>query len=254
MFVVVDGLDGIGKGTIESALLERIDGAAFDSVAWCKANPTERPDISLLGAYDAVLTAEPTYSGLGMDIRKTLISNANEGTFPSGLLIRAYALDREIQMRGFVVPALEMGYPVLQSRSMATSLCYQTLSAEDEGSLSIMVRDGVLRDPGNIYQLENAPDLLIIPTIGDIDELMSRLGKRDKKDDAIFERREFLERAKGHYESDWLRDIFEDAGSKIAYLDAGISVEESRDQAVEIYDGFLSTGNVPKEFRDIVTS
>lgn len=253
-FIVVDGLDGIGKGVIEASLSEKIGDRVFDSVSWCKENLGERPDVSLLDDYDAVLTAEPTYSGLGSDIRKTLIANSNEGKFPSGLLIRAYALDRDIQMRSFVVPALERGYNVLQSRSVATSLCYQTLNAEDEGEDLGVARDRILRDPGNIYQLENAPNLLIIPTIGDVDELMRRLGKRDKKDDAIFEKREFLERAKSHYESDWLRAIFEDAGSKIAYLDAGISIKDSKCQAVEIYDGFCSTGNVPEKFGNFMTS
>ena len=207
-FVIIDGLDGIGKGVIESALVERVRGRVFDSVSWSRENLGERPDVSLVDGYEAVLTAEPTYSGLGCDIRKTLISNTNRGKFSSSVLFRAYALDREIQMRNLVVPALESGVDVIQSRSVATSLCYQTLNAEDEGLDSVVVRDEILGDPGNVYQLENAPDLLIIPTIGNVDELMRRLGKRDKKDDAFFEAREFLERAKGHYESAWLRDIF----------------------------------------------
>ena len=80
---------------------------------------------------------------------------------------------------------------------------------------------------------------------------MRRLGKRDKKDDAFFEAREFLERAKGHYESAWLRDIFEERGSLVAYLDAGISVEESVIQTIEIYDAWSSTGKVPVEFLEI---
>ena len=250
-FVVVDGLDGIGKGVVESALVRNIKGKVFDSIEWCKRNPVSRPDISLLNGYSAVLTAEPTYCGVGCDIRNVLIANANEGKFPSGTLIRAYALDREIQMRSFVLPALVSGYDVVQSRSVATSLCYQILNAEDEGIDPIRTRKDILKDPGNIYQLENIPDLLIIPTIGNVGELMNRLGLRDKNDDAIFEREEFLRRAKVCYESNWLRDIFKKRGSLVAYLDAGISVESSKNQAVEIYDAFCSTGKVPEKFSKI---
>ncbi len=239
-FVVVDGLDGIGKGVIESALVEAVGGRVFDSVQWCKDNPTERPDISLLEGYSGVLTGEPTYSGLGMDIRNTLIANANKGKFPSGLLIRNYANDREIQMRNLVVPALSAGYDVIQSRSVGTSLCYQTLNAEDEGLDPEVARAEILAHPGNQYQLANAPDLLIIPTIGNVDELMERLGKRDKKDDAIFENKAFLERAKIPYESDWLKEIFEKRGTQVKYLDAGISIEDSQNQAINIWRAFIS--------------
>ena len=253
-FIVVDGLDGIGKGVAESALINAVGGSVFDSVQWSKENLGERPDVSLLDGYDAVLSAEPTYSGLGCDIRRTLISNSNRGKFSSGVLFRAYALDRDIQMKYLIVPALDRGIDALQSRSVATSLCYQTLNAEDEGLDSVAVRNEILRDPGNVYQLENAPNLLIIPTIGDIDELMRRLGVRDKNDDAIFEEKSFLERARSHYESGWSREIFEKAGSKVAYFDAGISVKSFKNQVVEIYEGFCSTGKVPERFAKILPS
>jgi deoxyadenosine/deoxycytidine kinase len=105
-------------------------------------------------------------------------------------------------------------------------------------------RKRILEHEGNAYQLEHRPDLIIIPTIGNIEELISRLEKRGKKDDAIFENVAFQGKLKPLYESDWFRDIFEKAGSKVAYLDAGISVESSGNQAVEIYRNFLSTGNV----------
>ncbi|NPE26424.1 hypothetical protein HNV12_00275 [Methanococcoides sp. SA1] len=256
-FIVVDGLDGVGKGVLESELVRKFEVSGkkvFDSVAWCKANLADRPDVSLLEGYGAVLTAEPTYSGLGLDIRRTLIANRNKERFPSNTLLRAYALDREIQMRGLVVPAMERGVDDIQSRSLVTSLCYQTLNAEDEGRDPVEVRQEILDDPGNVYQLRHAPDLVIIPTIGDIDELVRRLGVRDKNDDAIFEHKEFLERAKGQYESSWLRDILIGAGCDVAYLDAGISIESSRAQVGEIYDDWRATGKVSEKYLQISSS
>ncbi|MBT6689780.1 hypothetical protein HN903_00445 [archaeon] len=253
-FIVVDGVDGVGKSVIELALLERIGGEVFDSVSWSKENLGERPDVSLTGECDVVLTAEPTYSGLGSDIRRTLISNLKRGVFPYGLLIGAYSLDRDIQLRNLVLPVLARGRDVVQSRSVASSLCYQTLSAEDEGLDPVAVRDEVLRSTGNVFELSYAPDLLIIPTIGKVEDLMLRFEARGKKDDAIFEKMDFLERVKVCYESDWLREIFEKSGSAVAYLDAGISIESTREQAIDIYDAWLATGKIPREFRKIPSS
>jgi len=253
-FIVIDGLDGVGKGVLESELIgfyEDSGRRVFDSISWCKAHPGERPDVSLLNGYDAVLTAEPTYSGLGLDIRRTLIANKNKGKYLSGTLLRSYGLDREIQMKGLVVPAVERGFDDIQSRSLITSLCYQTLNAEDEGRDPVKVRQEILDNPGNVYQLKHAPDLMIIPTIGNIDELIRRLGVRDKKDDAIFEKKEFLERAKGQYESGWVREILEGVGCSVAYLDAGISIESSRRQVRELYNGWISTGKILDRYSKI---
>jgi thymidylate kinase len=238
-FCVVDGLDGVGKGVVEKAILDEIGKPYFDSISWCKENLGVRPSLDEVGDYDVVLAGEPTYSGLGLDIRGTLIANRNRGRFPADLLVRAYSVDREIQMRNLIVPLVESGRTVVQSRSLATSLCYQTLNAEDEGLDPLKIRQEILMEPGNVYQLTNAPDLLIIQTIGDVGELMRRLKAREKEDDAIFENEPFLLRAKEHYESDWLREIFEGRGTEVVYLDAGISVESSEQQARDIWSSFV---------------
>ena len=256
-FVVVDGLDGIGKGVIENAILdfEKSKGRlVFDSIKWCKKNPRLRPDLDLIknGDYNIVLTGEPTYSCLGLDIRDEMISVNNEREYSAESLIQGYSLDREIQMKRFVVPSLINGYDVVQSRSLAATCCYQLFSAcgIEHGSFHDILSK-ILNHPGNKYQLENRPDLLIIPTIGNMEELVSRCEKRKKKENAIFENIEFQREAKPLFESDWLREIFEKVGTKVAYLDAGISIESTREQAIEIYDAFCSTRDVSDKFRKI---
>ena len=92
---------------------------------------------------------------------------------------------------------------------------------------------------GNVLALENAPDLLIIPTVADVDELARRLASRQKKDDAIFENVPFQKQLKQVYESNWFREIFESRGTVVKYLDAGISVEHSRSEAVRVLEEFL---------------
>ncbi|MCK4997551.1 hypothetical protein KAS08_04555 [Candidatus Pacearchaeota archaeon] len=253
-FVVIDGLDGVGKGVVERAILdfEKSRGKkVFDTIRWGKENPGLRLDFDSIrdGNYDIIHTGEPTYSNLGLDIRKEMISASNGRHYSSESLVQAYALDREIQMKSLVVPCVESGVDDMQSRSLIVSLCYQGLNAIDEGkSLKDTVRH-ILDQPGNRYQLEHFSDLVIIPTISGIEELIARLEKRNKKDDAIFENIEFQSRAKPLFESDWIRDIIESHGGKVAYLDAGISIESSKDQAVKIYDSFKTTGEIPREFR-----
>ena len=248
-FIIVDGLDGIGKGVIESELVNMLKQPTFNSIQWCKQNPDKRLDLSLVEGYKSILSGEPTYSLLGIDIRDYLTSNQNKGIFSSDELIQAYSLDRHIQMALFIVPVLEKGYDVIQSRSFATTLCYQTLNAEDEGKNIEDTKKKILEHDGNIYELNNSPDLLIIPTIGNISELIARLNNRDKKDNTIFENEKFLRRAKPFYESNWLREIFENTGTKIAYLDAGISVESTREQTREIFTNFLETGKVTDKYK-----
>ena len=78
--------------------------------------------------------------------------------------------------------------------------------------------------------------------IENIDSLIKRIDSRrnnEKNDNCEFENVKFQEKLKPLYESYWLRDIFERYGTRVEYLDAGISVEESRNQAVDIYKNFL---------------
>lgn len=248
-FVVVDGLDGIGKGEIERALrsYEEINGkAVFDSIAFSKAHRKGHPELKDFWNppetyFDTIMTAEPSYSGIGHTIRTEMISNNGRG-YSWVDQSQAYSLDRLTQMRRVVIPALENGLTVLQSRCLAATLTYQSLKAVLEGKDEERIRNEILWQEGNKVQLEYAPDLLIIPTIKDIDSLIQRIESRrknEKDDNCEFENVKFQEKLKPLYESDWLCDLFEKYGTKVEYLDAGISVEESRKQAVDIYKNFL---------------
>ena len=64
---------------------------------------------------------------------------------------------------------------------------------------------------------------------------MTRLEKRSKSDNSQYENVDFQIKLKPHYEGKVLRDIFEGAGTAVRYIDAGISVESTREQAVKIY-------------------
>src|SRR3989344_5014796 len=258
LFVVVDGLDGIGKGVVERAITEyeqKLEKAVLDTVAFSREYRKGIPELKDFWnppevCYHTLSTAEPTYAGIGFMIRSEIISN-NGRHYSTIDQIQAYSLDRKIQMERVVIPALEIGLNVIQARCFAATLCYQSLFAENEGRSNEDIRKLIMQQEGNKLQLKFAPDLLIIPTIKNTDELMERLRNRalrSKYDNAIFENAEFQGKLKPLFESDWLREIFTREGSCVAYLNAGISEQETRNQTIEIYSSYLSSRKVPDKY------
>ncbi len=249
IFIVIDGIDGIGKGEIERALIQyeqRLGRSVFDSIAFSIANRKGLPELKDFWNppevyFDTIMTAEPTYAGIGRVIRNEIIAQ-NQRSYSFITQIEAYSLDRLISMVRVVIPALKNSLRVIQSRSFASTLVYQSIKAAEAGENPEKIRKRILEHKGNQIQLEWAPDLVIIPTIRDMNELIRRIEARkatQKDDKAIFDNIEFLKKANALYQSDWLKKLFIRRGSTIRYLDAGISPEVSRQQAVDIYRNFL---------------
>lgn len=250
-FIVVDGLDGVGKGEVERALIayeQKLKRAVFDTISFCRANRKGLPELHDFWNppetyFDTIITAEPTYSGIGHNIRHEITKN-NSRKYTSEDEIQAYSMDRLMQMLRVVIPALENNIRVIQGRCCAATLTYQMLRARQEGKNEEEVKRRILEHQGNKLQLEWAPDLLIIPRIANPEELMRRLKSRgltEKEDDVIFENVKFQEQLNPIYNSDWLRELFESRGTVVKYLDASISPEETRKQAVFIYKQFLDS-------------
>lgn len=238
-FIVISGLDGIGKGTTEKALLEyesSLGNSVFDSVKF-SVEKGRLPTLEEIGSSQVILTAEPTRCGIGKVIREEMIAK-NGRDYSSDAQIQAYSLDRLVQMKALVIPALTAGKRVIQSRCFAETLNYQLLEAIKEGKDPKAVRKNVLSHEGNKLQMKYAPSLLIIPTIDDVNEIMRRIEARkaDGKDDnCVFENAEFQGKLKPLFEDEWLRNLFVSRGSRVQYLNAGISVQETKRQALEIY-------------------
>ena len=247
LFIVVDGLDAIGKGEIEKALLafERESGrSVYDSIAYSNA-ANELPELDDFWnetmPYNTIFTCEPTRVGIGRTLREEVIG-CNDREYSFRTEIEFYSQDRLVQMKRVTIPARKHGVRVIQSRCYAATVNYQAVKALDEGINIPGVRAEILAHEGNMLQQEWRPDLLIIPTINDLDELARRLAVRECKGTA--DKKENLElqkRLKPLYESDWLREHFEGLGTVVKYLDAGISIEETQRQVVEIYRAFLES-------------
>ena len=122
LFIVADGLDGIGKGEIERALIgyeQKLGRAVFDVISFSKANRKGLPELKDFWNppytyYDTIINAEPSYVGIGQIIRDEIISkNKRDYSFMDE--IEAYSLDRLVNMKRIVIPALINGVNVIQS-------------------------------------------------------------------------------------------------------------------------------------------
>ncbi len=233
-FIMVDGLDGSGKGTIVTALkeyFEQKNKAVFDLLEfWQMKN--EIPTAQILADYDVIISSEPTHSMIGKVIREEIIQD--NGREYSGLsTAHAFSLDREILYKKLIVPALQLGKIIIQERGVITSLVYQPVQHE---KLSLME---IINLPGNKLALKFAPQLLIITTI-DPDISMKRLDDRHKKDNAIFEKIVFQRKIAERYQSDWLKRLFETHGSKVVYLDTSTDdISGTCNKAIQIVTDFL---------------
>lgn len=251
IFVVVDGLDGIGKDEVTRALIsyeQKLGRAVFDVIAFSIANRKGLPELKDFWNppytyYDTIINAEPAYCGIGQIIRDEIISK-NSRPYPTISEIEAYSLDRLVNMTKIVIPSIVNGINVLQSRCLASTLNYQALKCKNQGKDFELIRKRILSYEGNKLQMAWAPDLLIIPTIKDMKELERRLivrAESGKDDNSIHDNIKFQSKLKPLYEDAWLKNLFESIGTKVEYLDAGISEQETRLQAVKIYKNFLET-------------
>jgi len=236
-FVIIDGIDGSGKGTLVQAL-------ALALHEWRQDQNKRILDLKLYGEqyhslpkpgelknYDVIVSFEPTFSLIGKAIREEIVrSNIRE--YSALATAQAFALDRYVLYKRVIIPALEQGKYIFQERGVTTSVCYQPIQKER------LPLEKILDLEGNQLTLKNRPDLLIITQVNP-QTAMKRLRQRvGKKDAAIFEKVDFLQKAQDRFNSSWFRELFEKRGSKVIYLDTNRTKEESIREVVRIWEDF----------------
>jgi len=232
-FIIIDGLDGSGKSLIVNGIAEHLKAQGkkvFELKEFWKTSHL-LPEPGELNEYDVIISAEPTYSMVGVAIREEIIRN-NDRTYSALATATAFSLDRLVLYKRLVIPLLEKGKTIIQDRSVTTSIVYQPIQAEP---LSL---GKVLGLEGNKLALEHRPDLLIITDVK-AEVCAQRLSARDdKKDNAIFENLTFQKKAYKRFKSKWFRKLFEEKGSKVVYLDADKPKQEVVNDAVKLYEEF----------------
>lgn len=239
-FVMVDGLDGSGKGTIVNALkrwAEEKQLSILDLREYAKQN-NKLPETDEIAQYDAIISAEMTHCWIGRALRDEIVRK-NSRNYSIESTAQAFSLDREILYKRIIIPAVKQGKYIFQERGVISSVVYQPV----QGRIQL---SELMKLAGNRLAIQNAPGLLIIPLVSP-EAVMRRLENREKKDQAIFEEINFQRKIEERYKSQWLKKMFENYGSKVIYLDTSPpkTPEETESDAVKIWEEYLA--QLPKK-------
>lgn len=223
--LVIDAIDGAGKDTLASLLLEALAKSGrlvFDGIAYQKKHghlPTlDNPDVRKA---EILLICEPTYvkhRGASYRLRDHIVPGS---TTTQRELVRMYAEDREALYQELALPFLEKGGKILQVRGLSSSLAYQR--AVDP---SITIEE-ILREPGNQLELKHAPHALVLLSLPQKVAAARRAARGEKDDPSMFDAEDIQDRTRENYHSSELREIFTSRGTKIIDLDATGTREEN---------------------------
>jgi len=236
ILVMVDGIDGSGKGVIVKALADWAKTRQmkiFDLKNYWKEKHTF-PEPEEIADYDVIVSNEPTFAMVGQAIREEIVRENNRH-YSAWSTAQAFSLDREILYRRIIIPALAQGKIIFQERGVTTSIIYQPIQEE------AMELEKIMELPGNKLALEHRPDLLIIAKV-DPKEAMVRLAERDKKDNSIFEKLPFLEKIAERYAAPWFQELMEKRGSELVYLKTDKTVYDTIEETVTLWENFYCRG------------
>ncbi|MCR4313701.1 MAG: hypothetical protein NUV84_00435 [Candidatus Uhrbacteria bacterium] len=231
-FIMVDGLTGSGKSTILNAVTQwaiECNHRIFRLQDWKEPTP---PRFENLEDYDIYFTYEPTRSWVGAAIRYEL--SRTDEPYGGEELAHAFALDRELNYRRLILPALGAGKTVIQDRGVSSSIVYQPVMP---GSVPV---ETILSLPGNKLALAHAPTALVLTKLPAA-VAAERIAQRGGESKGVFADVEFLKKQEERFASSWFHQLFEERGTKVFELDTGGSLEQSQRLATELIDHILTT-------------
>lgn len=230
--IVFDGIDGSGKTTVIKAAVNFLKRRrkVFDLVAWSKKNHA-LPEAAILKPYEVILSAEPTHTWVGAAIRNEIIRAG--GKYTGKDAATAFALDRKILYTRCVVPALSMGKLVLQDRSVSSSIAYQPIQK------SPAPLEFILSLTGNKLALKYPPNTIIIASCPPEIALARLHGRKNKKDNVIFEQLVFMKKLSARFHAAWYKKFWKARGTRVVYLDTSQPKNEVSRQAITAISPFL---------------
>lgn len=234
LFIMLEGIDGAGKGIIGKNILKHFPIEKIFDLDQYLTEHQNYPEITDWENFPVISSSEPTYAPVGKYIRQELTNK--DKNYSSAALAQAYALDRQVLYEKVILPALEKGKLIIQSRGFVSSIVYQNLGANNNG----LPLEEILNLPGNKLALQRTPDYVIIPTLKDAKQAFERLlARTEKQDNSIFEKLDFLTKAQLKYQGDELREFLKSHGSTVIYLDTSGTMEESEIHTQEFFDKYL---------------
>jgi thymidylate kinase len=232
--VIVDGMDGSGKGVILDSYRDwaRDKGLKIlDLKEYCEEKG-ELPQPEDIEGYDVIFSSEPTYACVGRAISDEMIAS-NKRDYSAISTAWAFAIDREILYNRVIIPALKQNKLIIQERGVLTSLVYQPFQGR------ITLRE-LMEMPGNRLALKHAPNLLIILKV-DPKVVIERLQTDNRIGAAIFHTLNFQRTIEERYSSAWLKSLFERFNTRMVYLDTNPpkTPEETKAEALKILEEFV---------------
>jgi len=185
-FIVFEGIDGCGKGTMLSLTAKWLFSKEFDNI---------------------LLTREPTYSGIGSRIRKILRSD-RDPVDKAKLMLGLYIEDRKEHLEKVIKPALRINSIILCDRYKYSTMCYQHTQGIPMEKIIYL------------HKRMLVPDLVLVLDV-DVDVAMARMSA-ERKSKEKFEQRDFLMEIRQNYLQ--LPNLLPNENIKI--IDANASVEE----------------------------
>lgn len=231
---MLDGIDGSGKSTVMQAwkdYLAEQANAIFDLKSyWLESG--EYPAFEELRSYDFIFSAEPTRTGIGKVIREELMVEGNN--YPAEALAQAHSLDRLILYKKIIIPLLKDNKYIIQDRGVSSSLAYQTVQSPEMtfAYLSSLV--------GNKQALDYRPDHLVLLEAKPETAINRLTGRTEKKDNAIYEKLDFLTKLSAQYKSAEFRNIFQSRGATIHDLSGEGKADIMNAKAVNLLKQILS--------------
>jgi len=229
---MVDGITGSGKSTLLRAVetwAESCHHRVFRLSEWTQDVPPRFEDVD---GYDTYFTYEPTRTWVGRAIRYEL--SREDEPYGGEELAHAFALDRQIMYRRLIIPALEAGKTIIQDRGVSASLVYQPIMPQNVPLETVMAL------PGNKLALEHPPTALVLAKLP-AEEALRRIQSRKDDSKGIFGQLEFLKRLETRFEEPWLKELFEQRGTRVIELDTAGTLGETTKRAQQLVDHLLST-------------
>jgi thymidylate kinase len=231
--ILIDGLDGSGKSTAMQTIraIQEAKGKKVLDLREYAKEFLRIPEYRDVSNYDVYLSSEPTYCKFGRAIKEELI-NAKDSMRYSGISIsQAFALDREMLYRKFIIPAIDDGKMVVQEHGVTTTMIYQPVQIH-------IPLTYLMELPGNKLAMRYCPNLIIIMNIEPENAAM-RLNT--KQEDIIFKELSFQRNIAYRYKSDWFKDMFMRQGSRILYLDVNPpkTQEQIAMELKQIFEGII---------------
>jgi thymidylate kinase len=230
---MIGGTDGSGKGLVVDTLVKllREEWSVFDHREYEKEHTFEKNGVLYLPSlpkYNTVsenqifVAAEPTKSETGYAVREVLKDpNHTAPGVAEGFSFDRYSLDTRL-----TTPLRKSGIPVVKERGVESSLVYQPAWSKYNGN--DFTEDDILALDGNKNAFERFPPTHLLICHCPVEVSVDRLKSRDKKDDAAYEKkRDFMKIILDRYLSTEIRNLFEEQGVKVMYLDTNTASPEA---------------------------